>query len=427
MWDRLLYGLRARTPDLGRGLGSWRLSIVLMVLAALYYALLAIWASSSPPHVVQNIASLAPFSLLYALLLVNTVVCLWSRLDVLKHQLSARPSLDHTPPDWEHRTGPTAGAEAGTRAMRRLGYRPRPTADGGWWGVRRRWSALGTYLFHGAFLLIAAGFLLSLLTRHEAKVWVAVGEEFSGRPEQFLSQSPPRMASAGLPSGSFRATRITAEFWRDQLLFTQLGAELAMPGRREVTTRINDPIWWDWSSFLRLSGFGYAPRYEIVDRDGAVLDSAFVKLNVFPPGQRDFFKTGHYPHRFYVEILPDYAEVDGEPITRSLNLVRPAVQLRVLRGKVDLGSATLLAGRGFTFEGLTLRFPEVRYWGEFSIVRDPGMPVLFGGYLIGLVGLVLRLRGPRSEVGWRAEPGGGGVLRGWGGAVPEPETLAGLS
>jgi len=427
MWDRFLYGLRGRTPDLGRGLGSWRLSIVLMILAALYYGLLVIFAALSPPHVVENIASLAPFWVLYALLLVNTGVCLWSRLGALRRDVSARPSLDRTPPDWERRTGVATGAEAVPAAMRGLGYRPRATEDGGWWGVKRRWSGLGTYLFHGAFLLLAAGFLLSLLMHHEAKVWVAVGEEFSGQPEQFLSQSPPRVLSAGLPPVSFRAKQITAEFWRDQLLFTQLGAELVMPGDHEVTTRINDPIWWDWCSLVRLSGYGYAPRYEIVDRDGRVLDSAVVKLNVFPPGQRDFFKIAHYPHRFYVAILPDYAEVDGEPTTRSLNLAHPAVQLGVLRGKVDLGGATLLGDRGFAFEGLTLRFPEIRYWGEFSIVRDPGMPVLFAGYLIGLVGLLLRLWGPRSEVAWRPEPGGGGVLLGWGGAEPEAKALGGIS
>ena len=54
--------------DLGSRLGSWRLSIVLMVAAGLYYGFLAIWATSSPPHVVQNIASLAPFWIVYGLL-----------------------------------------------------------------------------------------------------------------------------------------------------------------------------------------------------------------------------------------------------------------------------------------------------------------------------------------------------------------------
>jgi len=417
MWDRALYTLRGRIPDLGRGLGSWRLSIVLMVLAGLYYGLLAIWATSSPPHVVQNIASLLPFWVLYALLLINTVVCLWTRLGALRRDLSPGPSLSRLAPDWERPTQ-EPNLEAMNTRLRNLGYRTRPTGDGGLWGVRRRFAALGTYLFHGAFLLVAAGFLLGLLTRHEATVWVAVGEDFTGQPEQFLSQSPPRALAAGLPRHSFRVTGIAPRFWRDQLLFTELKADLELPGGRTVTTRINRPIWWDWCSFLRLSGFGYAPRYEIADRGGVVLDSAFVKLNVFPPGQRDFFEAAHYPHRFYVAVLPDFALVDGEPVTRSLNLVQPAVVLRVLRGKVDVGGATLPPGRGFSFEGLTLRFPEIRYWGEFSIVRDPGIPVLFAGYVVGLAGLVLRLGGRRGEGEWRPEPDRGGTLKGWGPGDP---------
>ena len=47
-----------------------------------------------------------------------------------------------------------------------------------------------------------------------------------------------------------------------------------------------------------------------------MLDSAFVKLNVFPPGQRDFFQLPDYPHRFYLGVLPDFAlEVIMEPTT----------------------------------------------------------------------------------------------------------------
>jgi hypothetical protein len=68
-----------------------------MVLAVLYYGFLAIWATSSPPHVVQNIAGLLPFWLVYALLLVNTGVCLWRRIPTLKRQLSPRLTLTERP------------------------------------------------------------------------------------------------------------------------------------------------------------------------------------------------------------------------------------------------------------------------------------------------------------------------------------------
>jgi len=121
------------------------------------------------------------------------------------------------------------------------------------------------------------------------------------------------------------------------------------------------------------------------------LDSAFVKLNVFPPGRRDYFTIPQLPHRFYVEVFPDCAVENGIPATRSLNLVRPGVDLHVFRGRLDVGGDVLLGGSGYAFEGLTLRFPEIAYWGEFSIVSDPGAPVLFAGYAVGLAGLLLKL------------------------------------
>lgn len=417
--SRLLFALRTRLGEVPRWLGSWRLSIVLMVLAALYYAFLAIWATSSPPQVVANIAALAPFWLVYALLLVNTGVCLWRRLPALVRQLSPRLTQGQRPPDWRAVTGAELDRQEVAARLRRGGYRLHPTPGGELHGVRRRWSALGTYLFHGAFFLLALGFLLSLAMRHEAQVWAAVGEELTGRPEQLLSQTPPRLLSFGVPAVSFRVEEVRPEFWRDQLLFTTLEARLALPGGGAATTRINRPVWWSWATFLRLSGFGYAPRYELLDASGRVLDSAFVKMNVFPPGQRDFFKIPGYPHRFYVEVLPDFAVADGDPVTRSLNLANPAVLLRAYRGHLDLGGAVLAAGEAFPFEGLAVRFPEIRYWGEFSIVRDPGAPLLFLSYLLGLGGLALKLRGRRSEVAWEKErEGAAGALRGWAGRPP---------
>ena len=65
-----------------------------------------------------------------------------------------------------------------------------------------------------------------------------------------------------------------------------------------------------------------------------------------------------------------------------MNLVHPGFHVHVVRGKVDLGQRVLKAGEEFEFEGLKLRFPEVHYWGEFRLVRDPGAPLLFLGFLV---------------------------------------------
>jgi hypothetical protein len=392
-----------------------------MVAAALYYAFLAIWSTSSPPHVVQNIAALSPFLLVYLLLLVNTGVCLWRRLPRLRREVSAGPVWSGRPPDWSVRVDVASAAEAGA-LIRRLGFTPRARSTGRVSGVRRRWAILGTFAFHGAFFLIAAGFLASVLTGQEAKVWVAAGERFEGRPDQFISHSPPRMLGSGVPRLDFAVERIEPEYWRDELLFTRLSAELALDGRRR-TTRINRPLWLGWGTFLRLSGFGYTPRYELVDGSGRLLDSAFVKLNVFPPGVRDYFTIPEHPHRIHVEVLPDFVVEEGRAATATLDLVNPAVVVKVTRGHLNVGEAVLGSGEGFVFEGLTLSFPEIRYWGELSIVDDPGVPLVLLGYLAGLLGLLLKLPGSRAEVEWlQRDAPGGGELRGWGCVAPGSST-----
>lgn len=397
---------------MGPLLGSWKLSVVLMVLAGLYYGFLAIWATSSPPHVVQNIASLLPFWLVYGLLLTNTAVCLWRRLPGLRRDLSASPTRGAENPDWERQLPGGADPRA---VLLGMGFRARALA-GGLFGLKRRWAALGTYLFHGAFFLLALGFLLTLAGRYEARAWAAVGEEYAGREEQLLSQSASGPFFAGPPEVAFRVEEIRPGFWMDQLLFTTLESRLTLlPGGFAATTRINRPLWVGPATFLRLSGFGYAPRYEIADSRGFVLESAIVKMNVFPPGQRDFLVPARFPFRVYCEVYPDFVEGEGAPATASLNLRNPALRIRVTRGKSTLAEGLLKAGEALEFEGLRLSFPEIRYWGEFTLLRDPGAPFLFAGFLIGFSGLLLKVRGRRVEVLWVTGPDGrGGSLKGWG-------------
>ncbi|MBD3867912.1 MAG: cytochrome c biogenesis protein ResB [Acidobacteria bacterium] len=393
MLDKTLFAVRRFRQDIWLWLGSWKLSIVLIVLAVLYYLLLAIWAASSPPHVVRNIASLMPFWLLYLLLLVNTGTCLWRRLAILKHDLSPRSAFCDRPPEWTVPVGP----EMVEIDLKRAGYKARQDGpDTGLTGSRGRWSALGTYLFHGSFFLIATAFLLTLAGRNETTFQVAEGEIFRSGPE-------------------FVVRRITPEFWQDQLLFTQLEADLGWEDGSRSITRINKPVMTGPASFLRLSGFGYVPRYELLDKQGQILDSAWVKMNLFPPGLRDWFQVEGYPHRFYLTVIPDPEEQDGRLVTRSLNLNEPVIDLEVYRGHLSLGTASLSANQGFDFEGLTIRIAEIRYWGEFTLVRDPGVLPLFAGFALGLIGLMLRLPGKRSEVVFRlAVEGEPARILGWG-------------
>lgn len=328
MWANPLFRLRAALSEPRTLFGSWKLSVALMVGSSVFYVLLLVYSWTVPSHVVSNIANLAVFWIAWALLLVNTFVCLWNR--------------------W-------------------------------------RGTSANSILFHGSFFIVATGLLLTLSMREETKIWVATGEQFTADDAQFLaaktSTTPPR----------FTVASITPEFWRDELLFTKLEAVLDFDGTKRLT-RINRPLWIGAASFLRLSGFGFAPRYEILDRNGNVVESAFAKLNVFPPGQRDFVIPQAFPYRVYLEVYPDAEVRDGAIVNATQNLKRPILLATVYRGHLPIASAPLRVGEPLEFEGLRLRFPEIRVWGELTWVRDPGVPLIFAGCLIGMTGLVLKLR-----------------------------------
>jgi hypothetical protein len=423
MLDRILYPLRRRTPELGRLRGSWKLSIVLMVVAAFYYGLLAVWAALSPPDVVRRIASLVPFWSVYALLLINTGLCLWRRLPSLRRDLRAEPAVVRTPPSSQIVTAAELDHQTAKETLTDLGFRYVSEFEGGVWGMRRRWAALGTFLFHGSFFLVMAGAALTLLARDEDRIWVAVGEEYVASPDQILGQSRPGAIWIHQPPPRFVVESISPEFWGDVLLFTRLEASLVFPDGQRAVTRINRPLWRGWWTFLRLSGFGYAPRYELTNRSGSVRESSFVKMTVFPPGQRDFFSPEGFPHRIDVEVLPDAVLENGKLVNRSFSLTTPAVKVLVSRGRMLLGEAVLREGESLEFEGLQLSFPEIEYWGEFAIVRDPGAPVLFLTFAVALAGLLLKIGGGRAEALWT--PGGDGrpgTIRLWGPAVHLPES-----
>lgn len=426
MSTSLRVALREALPAVSRQLASWKLSVVLMVLAALYYALLAIWAKASAPAFVHNIANLLPFWIVYALLLVNTFWCLAWRYGALRRELRAEIIWQGTRPTWE--LAVPDGGRVSAASLRAAGWNVRDEAAGVVRALRHRGASLGTFLFHGSFFLLALGFLTTIALREEHKIVVADGETYTGAEGQVLAREGSPLVTSGPPDERFTLTGVVPEFWRDQMLFTRLEATVVPEGGAPRTVRINDPVWFGPATLLRLTGIGFAPRYELLDSQGRVVETAFLKLNVFPPGQRDTFRLQAGPHRIQVEVYPDLVVTDGVPASRTLNLVKPGYFVRVARGRVELGEKVLEPNETFAFEGFRLRFPEIHYWAELKVLRDPGAILLLVSFLAALAGLVLKIRGKRAEIEWvPSGPGGAGVLRGWGGEAPSLADVAGVA
>jgi len=370
-------------------LASWKLSAALLLLAALCYLFRVIWSTSAPaPPIADGDPPLICW-LIYPALLLNAGFCLWRRLPLLGRDLSARPIAGRCAHRWELKVSVPMDASATTAMLRRLGYRIERCDDGSYWGLRRRWSALGSFLSHAALFPIAFGLLTTSTVRRETSARAVAGDSLTVAQQRF------------------RVDEITPASGRDRPRVTAVQAALGSPDGGRLTAHVNRPRWLSPGTFIRLGGSGYAPRFQLINRAGRTVESAEVKLSAIPASARDSFQLQRSPHRVYVKVLAEKAE-EGD-------LIRPALHTEVYRGSLKLAEGKLVPGVGLEFEGLTLLFSEVRCWGELIVVHDPGVPLLFFGLLLGLSGLLLRVRGRRAEL-LLSPPDEGGrcTLRGYG-------------
>lgn len=382
-------------------LSSWRLSVALTVAGALYYVFLSIWGARSPAHVVQTIARMAPFTLFYGLLLVNTLFCIVQRWPALVRAMRRSPVHLPASPDWE-RTSARPPALKGT-AVR---------VDQGYAWVYRRFATLGTLLLHGSLFVLALGFFLSYRTHTEGTFSVGYGQQLEIDTDGYSRLTPAGADAGRLPQVDLEAHDITTEFWEDELLFTRFTADVTVEGSRR-TIAINDPAYLSPFTYVRLTSFGYSPVYMVIaEGTDSPLEEGAAPLNIFPPGTRDLLRLQNYPHRIYLELYPDYEETEAGPSSRSMRLDNPRVTVEVYRGKVFVARRTLRFGEALPVEGFTFSVLGVVPNADITVVHDAGLPFILIGFLVAIAGLLLRLPGQRQEVLALEQPDGSWRLLG---------------
>lgn len=404
--------------------GSRNFSVFVSVMAITYVLVLAVFALFVENRWLDVISGLLPYKLLYAMFFVNLILLeiKWipavirrchmpgaGRAEMLARFGQAVPV-----------TGPSTNTKVAFRIgelvqyLKRRGYRMRDGNNGGntsgkprtitlLYACRGRFSPLGDLLFHAGFLLILFGAVTNVYTRFEGTALVAEGRSFVGSKEEYR-RLQTASATAALPFVDFDVGKISADFWEGKLFFTRLEAQLLHRGGYD-TAKLSDAARVD-DADVTISGFGYVPRFVLKNKEGQTVEQGYVTLNIFVPGSEDNFQVRGLPHRIFVSFYPDYAEVAGKNVNRSMNPLNPAYALRIYRGRIPVYSGIVKQGEWAEYDGLRLSFPSFIRFGDFKIVRNPGHPFIWAAFILMGFGLVWRLLFYRKELAlWRDETG----------------------
>lgn len=358
-------------------ISSLKLSLYLTISGALYYIFLSIWGFTSPPFMVQNIGKMLPFKILFISIILNNFFCILRRLPALLKETSKDPVFLPEIYDWKRELR----VEGEERFI-----------------LKRRFSSLGTILLHFSLFLIILGFYLSGQGRREGKFYIAEGEELFLKEEEILQIGEAGNLTANFPQFKLKCERVNYKFWGEKLLFRELEADLKINGKK-TSIKINKIYPLNFSNFLRITSFGYAPSYILVIKDYPYpIEEGGIKIFLFPPGKFDSFKTNHFPHRFYLTLYPDFEERDGKYTSKSMELKNPRLFVKVYRGKIFLKETLLSLGQSLEVEEITIAFIRIFPIIEITIFQDKGIFLIILSLILFLAGLVLRVRGKRGEV-----------------------------
>lgn len=237
-----------------------------------------------------------------------------------------------------------------------------------------RIDAWGSPLLHVGLCLILVGAALSIGMGHQIYYEIPVG----------------KTAKVSGVSGIFelQVDDFTIEYYEDNISPKQYRSDITVKGGegKEVSlmTEVNAPAKYDgvtiiqqaygWQTTITLSSAAASRQVEVKDNEW---------ITLFGEGE-DRVSLG-------IAFYPDYAEVDGEPKLMSNQDNNPYILWVVTKGEITVAADMLALGESTTiFESLGITFDGYDYYTGLQIKYDPGIPVIFAGFLLVCIGLMIR-------------------------------------
>jgi hypothetical protein len=373
-----------------------------------------------PAEQLRNIIYREAFFIwVYVALAVVTVSCVTARAgDAWKRALRA-PAVGTKLRPVGQPVG-IAGAWDSARAMRALqaaGLGRRVEGDGWVWGVRHRWSSLGTVASHLAIVLVIllGAWWVSRPEPFQGSVLVAEGERFDGALSSYVETM-----GAEPPAVAFDLVSVDPRFHEDVLLFTRLDCQLVSNTGRTHSVRLGKPWYPEPTTQVAIEDFGWTAEVLGGRESTTVVGPSVYKLQVFPPGSPDYIDVAIEDARYRLKVVVygDYIDRDGVPGVRSFNLTEPRIGLsawRILANELPVeifkdrviapGEQVSLAGED------SVVVLDVATYGKFRISRVFPVPAALVVGLLMLAGFSARLVVPRVEAVLAPGEGGSVELR----------------
>ena len=234
-------------------------------------------------------------------------------------------------------------------------------------------SAWGSPVLHVGLCLVLAGAVLSLFTGRKLYFEIPVGEEvsFTGRTGTF----------------SVKAEDFLIEYYEDAVTPKQYRTRLSIEQNGNVTEAeayVNGPVRYDKTSIIQQS-FGWMME--------AVISTGTAEKHIRAKEGESVLLLGEELANYTLSMryYPDYDESKGIDQTPGNVETNPHMLWVVSDGEEPVSYGVVAKGQTQTVsEPLSITFENCERYTGLQMKYDPGIPVIFAGFLLSFAGLVIR-------------------------------------
>jgi cytochrome c biogenesis protein ResB len=262
------------------------------------------------------------------------------------------------------------------------------------YAVKGELGFLGSLLFHGCFLVIMIGAVISAWTRFSGTIVLTEGQTFQGHATQYkgLKTKPllrPQQLDFEIGLLKFKPeydkvaryiSEITIQEQSGQTIHTSIRPFHALAHR-------------GYNFYYKEHGF--SPSFILKYKGNKVLFDSFVALKSHteddPVKYEDAFEIPGVGLLVHARLYPDAENNDGVIKTKSPLPINPVIDLTINQYGDGIYKGTIKQEQTVSFKDFTLTFNDLHYWSSFRVVRDPGYNIIVIGFFIGFAGLLIRI------------------------------------
>ncbi len=270
--------------------------------------------------------------------------------------------------------------------------------------VKNPWGYFGNLSLHIGMTIVVVVSLYVALTVRQGALILVEGEQRDNRQPWNLSEHGFFASSLQLP-GTIRLDRVRLRFNNNLQpleVFSDISITAASGHVDSLTVSINRILSYRGMRIYHASQYGNAFAVTFTDRAGTVHSETIAAqqpVNLTDPGYSDEFGVNWTPYQLSAKY---YADADR----KTMNSFNPELVLRFTQGGREVARTSLTKGGSGVLGEYRVQLNEVKRWSKLIIVDSTGMPLIFAGFaIIMLGGLLQYLLPPRELIAARQQDG----------------------